>query len=504
MSTPSFDILETTIDEIHQAYGAGTLDSRELVDRYLDRIEAYDRNGPTIRSIITVNPNAEERAAELDQELQESGNFVGPLHGIPIVVKDQIETKGITTTFGSTAFEDYVPDHNATIIDRLDDAGAIVLAKTNLPDWATSWFAFSSVLGRTKNPYALDRDPGGSSSGTGAAVAANFATVGIGEDTGGSIRLPASFTNLFGLRVTPGLISRTGMSPLVLSQDTAGPMTRTVTDTATLLDVIAGYDSTDPYTVTNELTHLDGTYVDQLTDDGLDGARIGILRDRFGDDSEPDAEPVNRLVEGALELMSDAGAELVDPVTVADIDHYVAETSLYLVQSKRDIDEFLASRENAPVESIDELYEQELYHELLDLLEGIAEGPADPTDDPGYWRKIVLQDTFQRILLTAFAEHRLDALLCPDVQVVPPKADEVKSGALDTLTFPTNTVITSQAGCCAMSIPAGMTDDGLPVGVELIGKPYDEATVLKLAHAYERIADPRVVPATTPALESDE
>jgi amidase len=504
MSSPPFELLETTIDRIHQAYKAGDLDSRELVDRYLERIEAYDKTGPQIHSIITVNPDVRERAEELDHVLEESRDFVGPLHGIPVVVKDQIKTKGITTTFGSVAFEDYVPEQNATLIERLNDAGAIVLAKTNLPDWATSWFAFSSVLGRTKNPYALDRDPGGSSSGTGAAVAANFASVGIGEDTGGSIRLPASFTNLFGFRVTPGLISRAGLSPLVVSQDTAGPMTRTVKDTAILLDVLAGYDSTDPYTVTNELTNVDGTYVDQLTEDGLDGARIGILRDKFGDDSDPKARPVNQLVEETIELMTDAGAEIVDPVQVDDIDHYVEETSLYLVQSKRDINEFLTNQANAPVESVDEIYEQELYHELLDLLEGIAEGPTDPEDEPDYWRKIVLQDTFQRILLNTFAHHRLDAVLCPDVQVVPPKADEVQSGALDTLTFPTNTVIASQAGCCAMSIPAGVTDEGLPVGVELIGKPYDEATLLKLAYAYEQIANPRVIPDTTPALESEE
>ncbi|WP_266081108.1 amidase [Haladaptatus caseinilyticus] len=502
MSASQFELLEATIDDIHQAYEVSDLDSRELVDSYLERIEAYDGNGPKIRSIITVNPSARERAKTLDQEFQESGTFVGPLHGIPVVVKDQIETKGITTTFGSIAFENYVPDQNATIIDRLEDAGAIILAKTNLPDWATSWFAFSSVLGRTKNPYALDRDPGGSSSGTGAAVAANFASVGIGEDTGGSIRLPASFTNLFGLRVTPGLISRTGLSPLVISQDTAGPMTRTVKDTAILLDVLVGYDSTDPYTVTNELTHVDGTYVEQLSKDGLRDARIGILRDKFGNES--DSESVNRLVEDTIELMSDAGADIVDPVRIADIDEYVEETSLYLVQSKRDINEFLSDRADTPVESVDEIYEQEKYHELLDLLEGIADGPMDPEDDPSYWRKIVLQDTFQRILLNVFAEHRLDAVLCPDVQVVPPKADEVRSGVLDTLTFPTNTVIASQAGCCAMSVPTGLTDEGLPVGAELIGKPYDEATVLNLAYAYEQIADPRVVPNTTPALKSEE
>ena len=248
MADQAFKLEEATIANIHQAFRRRVLACRQLVQHYLDRIEMFDRKGPALNSIVTVNHNALTEADRLDELLSRAGTLVGPLHGIPVVVKDQAETKGIVTTFGSIALDGYVPQHDATAISRLKQAGAIILAKTAMPDFATSWFGFSSKSGETKNPYALDRDPGGSSSGTGAAVAAKLGAVGIGEDTGGSIRVPASFNNLFGLRVTPGLISRAGMSPLVVLQDTAGPMTRTVTDAALLLDALAGYDPQDPYT----------------------------------------------------------------------------------------------------------------------------------------------------------------------------------------------------------------------------------------------------------------
>lgn len=497
----TFQLLETTVDDIHAAYETGELTCEQLVERYLDRIDAYDGNGPTLNSIITVNDHAIERARELDERFDEDGP-VGPLHGIPFVVKDQVETADITTTFGSEAFSEYVPAEDATIITKLRDAGAVILAKTNLPDWATSWFGYSSAIGRTKNPYDLSRDPGGSSSGTAAAVAANLAAVGIGEDTGGSIRLPASFTNLFGIRVTPGLLSRTGMSPLVASQDTAGPMARSAKELATVLDVAVGYDAEDEYTAVTELTDDAGTYVESLDPAALDGARIGILRDAFGDEDDPKSGPVTQKVDEAIEVMTRAGAEIVDPVRVPDLEEHIDATLLYLLQSKRDLNEFFETRPDAPVGSVEELYESGQYHEILDLFIGIAEeGPDDPADDPEYWESVAAQLSFQREALNVYAADDLDALLCPDVQVVPPTAESIESGELDTLTFPTNTVLASQSGLCAVSVPAGLTDDGLPVGVELIGKPYAEATLLSLAHAFEQKVDPRHAPETTPALE---
>ena len=231
----SFVLEETTIDQIHDAYHAKTLTCVELVQGYLDRIEAYDQNGPALNAYVAFNPDALKEAAALDAALQRSGKLSGPLHGIPIAVKDQAETEGIPTSFGSIAIKGYVPKEDSTLVAKLKAAGAVILGKTTLPDFATSWFGYSSASGETKNPYDLARDPGGSSAGTGAAIAANLAAVGIGEDTGGSIRVPASFDNLVGVRVTPGLISRKGLSPLVVFQDTAGPMGRNVKDTAVVL-----------------------------------------------------------------------------------------------------------------------------------------------------------------------------------------------------------------------------------------------------------------------------
>ena len=286
MTNTSFKIEEATIADIHKAFSEGSLTCRQLVEAYLDRIEKYDRNGPKLNSIVTVNPEALSEADRLDAQYSKTKKLIGPLHGIPVVVKDQAETRGIMTTFGSIAMDGYMPERDATAVRKLKDAGAIILGKSTLPDWATSWFGFSSKSGETKNPYALDRDPGGSSSGTAAAVAANLCTVGIGEDTGGSIRLPASFTNLVGVRVTPGLISRDGMSPLVVFQDTAGPITRTVTDAAILLDALVGYDERDAYTAAYAIAGHKGSYTQFLNKDGLKGIRVGVLKEAFGDDTE--------------------------------------------------------------------------------------------------------------------------------------------------------------------------------------------------------------------------
>ncbi|MCL9817996.1 amidase [Natronocalculus amylovorans] len=496
----NFEVMEATIDDVHTAYETGELTAVTLVEQYLDRIEAYDSQGPELNSIITVNPHAKTQAQALDSQFEENG-FVGPLHGIPIVVKDQVETADITTTFGSVAFSEYTPEQDATLVTKLKSAGAIILAKTNLPDWATSWFGYSSAIGRTKNPYDPARDPGGSSSGTGVAVAANFGLVGIGEDTGGSIRLPAAYNNLFGIRVTPGVLSRAGMSPLVASQDTPGPMSRTVTDLAAVLDTIIGYDPADEYTAINAVRD-EHSFVDQLDEHRLDGARIGILRDAFGSEDDAESGPVTQLVNDAIETMANAGAEIVDPVSVPNLDSHMANTSLYLLQSKRDLNAFLSDRDTAPRRSVAELYEQGDYHEILDLFIGIAEEcPDEPESELAYWKAVASQQSFQRAVLNVYASHDLDVLLCPDVQVVPPTATAIESGELDTLTFPTNTILASQCGLCAISIPAGLTDDGLPAGVELIGKPHDEQTLLSLAYAFEQQTNTRSPPETTPKLD---
>jgi Asp-tRNA(Asn)/Glu-tRNA(Gln) amidotransferase A subunit family amidase len=493
-----FELIEATIDEVHTAMEAGEVSSEELVGRYLERIEAYDRTGPQLNSVVTINDDAVDRAAALDDEMETDG-FVGPLHGIPVLLKDQAETAGLRTTFGSAAAGDYVPTDDATITEKIRDAGGIILAKTNLPDFACSFFTYSSAQGQTKNPYDLDRDPGGSSGGTGTSVAANLGMIGVGEDTGGSIRVPAANCNLFGIRVTPGLVSRAGLSPITPRQDTAGPMTRTVTDMVRFLDVLVGYDPADTWTGATVQTDVD-SYTEYLNEDGLEGVRIGVLRDVFGADENPRAEPVNAAVETATETMAAAGAELVDPVSIPDLDAQLEETTIYSYHGKTYLNEFLAARDGIPYDSVSEIVDAGQYHEDLTLVEEIAEMAEEPTELLEYWRKPLLQESFRRDVLDTFAGHDLDAIVFPDVQVVPPTVDEL-GDRYTTATFPTNTPIAPQTACPAVSLPGELTEAGLPVGVELLGKPYDEPSLIEMAYAYEQATDTRTPPESAPPIE---
>ena len=502
MPIQSFRLEEATIADIHSAFRSGELTCRRLVELYLARIEAYDNSGPQLNAIITINPNILQEAEELDHSFQQYREFAGPLHGIPVLVKDQAETVGIRTTFGSIAFEDYTPEEDATAVKRLKEAGAVILAKTNLPDFATSWFAYSSAGGVTKNPYALDRDPGGSSSGTGAAIAANLGAVGIGEDTGGSIRVPSSFDNLVGVRVTTGLISRKGMSPLVVFQDTAGPMTRTVKDAATLLDVLVGYDPADPFTSVASLARDAGSYAQGLAESSLNGARIGILREVFGPEDDPDSGQVNEVIEGAIGAMRESGAEIVDPVSVPDLQDHIGITSLYLSQSRYDIDKFLSERPGG--HTIEELYASGQFHPRLDLFIAIEEeAPVDPEEDPNYFKGLAAREQFRRSILDVMASQNLDALLFPNSQVLPPTRKELDDWKWTVLTFPTNALIAAQSDLPSISLPAGFAEGNVPVGFELLGRPYGEAELLKLAYAYEQEANPRKSPESAPPL-SDE
>ncbi len=494
----SFKLEETTIADIHNAFRSGELTCVDLVNRYLARIEAYDRSGPTLNSIITVNLKAVEDANAIDAEFAKAGEFIGPLHGIPVVVKDQAETKGLMTTFGSIAMDGYIPEKDATAITKLRDAGAIILAKTAMPDFATSWFGYSSMAGTTKNPYDLARDPGGSSSGTGAAVAANLGAIGVGEDTGGSIRLPASFDNLVGLKVTPGLISRAGMSPLVVFQDSAGPMCRTVLDAAKLLEVMVGFDPADPYTATAAIAG-EVKYSKRLDAQALSGATIGVVRSAFGDNANADAAAVNALIEAAIGAMAAAGATIVD-VTIPDLDYYVEYTSLYINHSRHDIDNFLASRAGVPMKTFKEIYDAGKYHPAIDLFPMIVEGPEDPLSDPEYYPRYTAREKFQRIVVNEMAKVGACALVYPTTQIPSPTREELDAGKWGTFEYPTNTLIAAQTWMPAMSMPAGFTDGGVPVGIEIVGYPYREADLLSLAYAFEQATNHRRPPACAPEM----
>lgn len=499
MDGSGVNLTEATIGEVHEAMRAGSRTARMLVEGYLARMQAYDREGPMLNAIVTVNEAALGEADRLDREFAASGRLTGPLHGVPVLVKDQVETAGVMTTFGSIAMDGYIPREDATVIAQLRKAGAIVLAKTSLPDFATSWFSNSSKSGTTKNPYDLSRDPGGSSSGTGAGVAASLGLVGIGADTGGSIRVPASFNSLVGIRVTPGLISRRGISALVAFLDTAGPMARTVMDAALLLDSMVGFDPDDEYTSAYIAARPPARYSSTLRADALEGARIGVLRQAFGAQADPDCASVNSVIERALEVMVAAGATLVD-VEIPTLDAFMTSTSLYLAHGRHDLNHFLAERPGIPYSTIESIVRDGKYHPALEWLEAMAEGPSMPSDDPEYFRKLAEREKFQRALVNAMARASASVLVYPTVNVVAPSRSELDGGRWTVEAFPTNTMIASQAGLPAATVPAGATAAGLPVGLEILGSPYGEPAVLSLAYAYEQIAHARIVPATTPEL----
>jgi amidase len=485
---------ELTIGDFLARVLAGTLTSVELVNWYLARIEATNESGPELQAVVTVNPRALDEAADRDAFFASTGDLVGPLHGIPVLVKDQAESSGIRTTFGSKLFELYVPDRDATLITKLRNAGAVLLAKTSLCDFAAGWFSSSSITGHTKNPYSFEHEAGGSSAGTAAGVAANLGLVGIGEDTGGSIRVPASFNNLYGLRVTTGLISRTGFSPLVHFQDTPGPLGRTVSDVASLLDCIVGFDPDDPMTSVAKVDPKESDYAESLAKrPPIEKWRIGVLGSAFESDANPDAAPVNRVIRSAIADLKSMGVPIVEALEIADLSQWLVETSGYVQQSKSDISRFLADRPGAPVSSFMEIYESGTFHPLNDLFHAIASGP-ETVAHADYVSIRQRQDGFQVLLLRTFSLHELDFLVYPTVRVVPPSRRELADLKYDCLTFPTNTVLAAQAGLPALTIPVGFTDSGMPTGMELLGAPRTETALLQFAYAWEQASPFRKAP----------
>ena len=498
---------ELSVSSFHGLIESGETTSAEVTAWYLQRIaeldDADNPAGPQLNSVVTVNPEAIAEARRIDERYARTGTLVGPLHGVPVLVKDQGETKGIPTSFGSTAFADYIPEVDATVVDRLRKAGAVILGKTAMCDFAAGWFSFSSRTQHTKNPYALDRETGGSSAGTAAAVTANLCLVGIGEDTGGSIRLPSSFTNLFGLRVTTGLVPRTGFSPLLHFQDTPGPMARNVADLAAILDVIVGYDPADAYTAIATTSSDVGDYVEAVSGvdvDALQHFRVGVLSDAFG--SGDDQERTNGVVRAALDTLRRRGAGVVDGLVLGDLPAWVAETSLYTIQSKSDLENFLAARDHGGPSTIREIVDAGDFHELTDLLADIADGPDDPEDDPNYFKGRARQEEWRRTLIAMMAEADVDFLVYPTVQVPAPTREELAAKRWTALDFPTNTVIASQTSLPAMSIPVGFTDNGLPVGLEVLGRPLSERALLRFARAWELAESPRRAASLTSVAEA--
>jgi amidase len=502
-SVPDFELDEITIDELQAGMASGKYTARSLTEMYLSRIEAIDRSGPTMRSVIEINPDALAIADRMDA-LRKSKPAVWPLHGIPALIKDNIDTGDkLMTSAGSLALAEHPAAQDAFIVRMLRDAGAVIIGKTNLSEWANfrsthSSSGWSGRGGQCKNPYVLDRNPCGSSSGTGTAISANLAAVGIGTETDGSIVCPSGTCGLVGIKPTVGLVSRSGIVPISHNQDTAGPMARTVKDAAILLGMIAGFDSSDEAMSTGRpLAKSD--YVKFLDPAGLKGARIGIARKKFfGYNEETDA-----IVESAIDAMKSAGAIIVDPADIPHAGEYDdTEYTVLLYDFKDDLNKYLAGRgTTSSMKTLKDLIEfneknrekempyfgQEIFHQAQD---------KGPLTDKAYI------DALARNLRLSQAEgidavmkkHKLDAIVAPTG--TPAWPTDLING--DHFVGASSTPA-AVAGYPSITLPAGYSY-GLPVGISFIGREWSEPTLIKLAYALEQTLNARRRPTYQPTL----
>jgi len=485
-----FDPQEASILALQGAMGTGRTSAAALVDYYLARIEAFDRDGPELNAIAALNERARQRALALDRERAE-GRIRGPLHGIPVVVKDNYETRGMPTTAGSKALAGFAPDRDATLVARLRQAGAIILGKTNMQEFAYGVTSVGSGFGMVRNPYDLARNPGGSSSGTAVAVTANLAVLGLGTDTCGSILLPAAFNNLVGLRPTQGLTSRHGIVPLARSQDVGGPLTRSVMDMALVLDVLAGFDPKDEQTAAS-YGRVPESYTDGLSPTALRGARIGVLEEALL--VQPQDRSVANVVGFAVDDMRALGATVVR-VRVSELwdafETYMNGFQVLVYEFKRDINAYLSDHPAAPVASLADIIAANVHHPDVDgsLRASQAMGPANRR---AYLEALAQRENLRNMLLAAMARGRLDALVYPTVRRAPAPAGAAQPGS--------NCLLSANTGLPALSVPAGFTAQGQPVGLELLGAPWSEPRLLALAYAYEQGAGKRRPPPLAPAL----
>ncbi len=498
-----FRLLEATIDSIHGAMRAGQLSSRQLVQLYLARINAYDHQAPALNSIQTINPAALEEADRLDAQLSASGP-AGPLHGIPVMVKDQVETSDMPTSYGSALFKDFVPHRNATVVAKLKAAGAIILAKNTMSEYAVPGY-HGSAFGFTRNPYDPARSPGGSSCGTGVAIAANFGVVGVGEDTGGSIRNPAAFNSLVALRPTMGLVSRFGMLPGSPSRDTLGPMARTVRDAAILLDVLAGYDPNDPLTAYG-IEHIPQTYTGFLTPDGLTATRLGIIREPLGTTTDTEAEDyrqIRTVIDRAVGDMAARGAKIVDPVPVASV-RDLLRRPVGSGETEAAINLYLAAHPNAPVSTLRAIVIAPDALVLPSQRAQLAESLGRTANDPEYLQALLTRDALRREVLKTMADYALDALVYATYDHAPlPIPADILTASRVPRNPGGNSALSPALGFPALTVPAGFTADGLPVGMSLLGRPFSEGVLFEIAYAYEKATLHRQPPRTTPAVPGE-
>jgi Asp-tRNA(Asn)/Glu-tRNA(Gln) amidotransferase A subunit family amidase len=481
-----FDVVELTIADIHDALEAGEVTCRELVRTYLLRISTYDQNGPQFNSIITINPDALELAEAIDEEDLPRSEWK-PLHCIPVIIKDLMNTDDrMPTTGGHIGLAGMITPDDAFIVEQMREAGAIILAKANLDELARGIWGASGLGGQTHNAYDTSVNPSGSSSGTGVALAANFGAVGIGTDTCGSIRNPSAFQSLVGVRPTLGLVSRTGVIPDAPSSDTAGPMARTVTDTAVLLDVIAGVDEDDPQTLEAE-GNIPDTYTKSLKKNGLRGARVGVIRAFFG--TGPEADKVTEVMDAAIAEMEALGATVIDPVEVLHSDDIVEkadEWGRWTWENGDALDAYLEGLGDAAPLTYAELREIGTGAPLIFPLP-----ETGLTGTPEHLQAVEESTTFTReAVLTALEEHRLDALVYPTLSQPPAPIGEFQEGD--------NCGLSAWSGFPAITVPAGFTEDGHPVGLEMIAEAWSEPKLIELAYGFEQGTHHRRPPELAP------
>jgi len=491
-----FRIEETTIADVHAAFRAKSLTCHALVQQYLDRISAYDKKGPAINAIVTLNPRAIAIADSLDAQYKKNGP-VGALHCIPMIVKDNFETRDLQTTAGSLALEGWKPQQDATMVARVKAAGAIVLAKSNLAEWAfTPYETVSSILpGYTHNPYALDRVTAGSSGGTAAAVAANFGEVGLGSDTGNSIRGPSSHQALVGIRSTMGLTSRAGVVPLNAVADIAGPMARTVSDAVAVFDVVAASDPAD--TVTSQADRKrDKDYRSALVAGGLKGARIGILRQAY-ERATLDSQ-VNAVFLKAVDDLRKAGAVIIDPARVDSLDVIQRRQQGGCNRFKADLERYFAARgANAPVKTIDDVLRSRKFHPTVEQrLRDASLATEPPETSAGCISRENVRAALRVAVTQLMDSLRLDAMIYPTWSN-PPRL----IGDLNTPHGDNSQLFSPSTGFPAITVPMGYTrDNTLPAGITFFGRAWSESTLIKLAYGYEQQTKHRRAPSGTPHL----
>jgi amidase len=493
---PAFELDEITIADLQEGMKSGRYTARSLVEMYLARIQAIDRKGPAVNSVIETNPDALTIADALDRERREKGPR-GSLHGVPVLIKDNIDTADrMATTAGSLALVGAIPPQDAFVVRRLRDAGAVILGKTNLSEWANircsySTSGWSGRGGLTKNPYALDRNPCGSSSGSGVAVAANLCAVAVGTETDGSINSPSSANGIVGVKPTIGLVSRSGIIPISHSQDTAGPMCRTVRDAAILLGVLAGADPADKATQDpNRKVAADYTTV--LDPRGLIGARIGVARNYFGFD-----DAVDRVMTRALDVLKGRGATLVDPAELPNMDKVgEPELTVMLYELKAGLNAYLARLgDKAPARSLKEVIEFNERHSKEELpyfgqdlfVKAQAKGPLDSAEYQealAKCRRLARTDGIDAVM----DKHRLDALVAPTLS--PACLTDLVVGDR---WRGESTTAAAVAGYPSLTVPAGFVF-GLPVGMLFFGRAWSEPTLLKLAYSFEQAMRARKSP----------